>query len=67
MQDLAWASYSLLRNTNSSGVLVAVSKGNVQVVRGTVRQAAGAKTGQAVLDDVQEVCRNRTDQPLSGK
>ena len=55
MQELAWASYSLLRNTNSSGVLVAGSKGDVQVVRGALRQAAGAQKGQAVLESVQKV------------
>lgn len=55
MQELAWASYSLLRNTNSSGLLVASSNGKVQVVRGAVRLAAGPSKGQAVLSDVQKV------------
>ena len=62
MQELAWASYSLLRNTNSSGVLVAGSKGNLQVVRGAVRQAAGPQKGQAVLDDMQKVRKKLADQ-----
>ena len=62
VQELAWASYSLLRNTNSSGLLVASSSGQVKVIRGTVRQAAGAGKSQSALDDVQKVRRTLPQQ-----
>ena len=39
MQELAWASYSLLRNTNSTGLLVADSTGSMTSHQGD-REAA---------------------------
>ena len=67
VQDLAWASYSLLRNTNSSGLLVASSSGNVRVIRGAVRQANGPVKGQAALDDMQKVQPQMQDQHLASR
>ena len=55
MQELAWASYSLLRNTNSTGLLVADSTGSIQVIRGTVRQPASQQKGTSALQAVQQV------------
>ena len=55
VQELAWASYSLLRNTNSTGLLVADSTGSIQVVRGTLRQAASPQQGTSALHAAQQV------------
>lgn len=55
MQELAWASYSLLRNTNSTGLLVADSTGSMKVIRGTVRQPASPQKGTSALQAVQQV------------
>ena len=60
VQELAWASYSLLRNTNSSGLLVASSSGKVMVLRGAVRRAAGPGKGQSALDEMQKVRAEHT-------
>ena len=54
-QELAWASYSLLRNTNSTGLLVADSTGSVQVVRGAMKQPASPQQGTSALQAVQQV------------
>lgn len=55
VQELAWASYSLLRNTNSTGLLVADSTGSIQVVRGTFKQAASPQQGTSALHAAQQV------------
>lgn len=49
-QELAWASYALLRNTNASAVLL-VRGGRAWLARGAVSAAAaGAADGPAALD-----------------
>ena len=49
-QELAWASYALLRNTNASAVVL-VRGGRAWLARGAVAAAAvGAADGPAALD-----------------
>ena len=55
MQELAWASYALLRNTNSSGLLVARG-GKTLAVRGAFGlPAAPSRNGADALGSIAEV------------
>jgi hypothetical protein len=55
VQELAWASYALLRNTNTAGLLLYAS-GRVWVARGALGPAATAEAGsEAALRSIAEV------------
>ncbi|CAK0734288.1 hypothetical protein CVIRNUC_000410 [Coccomyxa viridis] len=63
--ELAWASYSLLRNTNSSGMLVTDSTGGIKVVRGAVKQAQSSGAGIPTLLAMQKDLRDAAAAPGS--
>jgi hypothetical protein len=56
LQELAWSSFALLKNTNSCTLLVLDSKGNAVMTRGaTGTQAASQGSADAVLAAITKV------------